>query len=218
MKEIIIGKEGNQPFQFTPIQTRVSRRHARLVLNDNGLMVLEDLDSSNGTFVRNEAGDFMRISQVTVKEDTYICLGPNDASGCKFYVRQLFTPGSYSSDFQQLDDIRERLSEEDEKIDKTSRNIRILVAYVSLATLFGSFVLPDVIHIAGNDIKLQMLCLRIGTIVSIFSSAFYNPMKAKKETANKRKKYYICPNPQCSKRLSEGEIEDRRCMKCGAQG
>lgn len=50
--EVIVGKQGTQKF---PIKNAgVSRQHARIIINDRGQWVLEDLNSTNGTFVRDE--------------------------------------------------------------------------------------------------------------------------------------------------------------------
>ena len=52
MKQFILGTEGNQPFEIK--QKGVSHQHARVTIGDNGVWTLEDLNSTNGTFVRDE--------------------------------------------------------------------------------------------------------------------------------------------------------------------
>ena len=52
MKEFIIGKEGTQKFLIPLTKTRVSRQHARITIDDNGVWTLEDLNSTNGTLDR----------------------------------------------------------------------------------------------------------------------------------------------------------------------
>ena len=52
MKQFILGTEGNQPFKIT--QMGVSHQHARITIGDDGVWTLEDLNSTNGTFVRCE--------------------------------------------------------------------------------------------------------------------------------------------------------------------
>ena len=59
MKQFILGTEGNQPFEIK--QTGVSHQHARVTIDDNGVWTLEDLNSTNGTFVRDENGDMRRV-------------------------------------------------------------------------------------------------------------------------------------------------------------
>ena len=52
MKTIVLGREGTQPFKIK--NEDVSRQHAQITIDDHGEWVLEDLNSSNGTFIRNE--------------------------------------------------------------------------------------------------------------------------------------------------------------------
>ena len=87
MKTILLGKSGDQPFDIE--QQGVSREHARLTIDDDGQWVLNDLDSSNGTYIRNENGDWERISKKKITPSTFICLGPDNANGCKFFARHV---------------------------------------------------------------------------------------------------------------------------------
>ena len=60
MKQILLGTEGNQPFKIT--QQGVSRQHARITIGDDGIWTLEDLNSTNGTFIRNEEGEAQDVA------------------------------------------------------------------------------------------------------------------------------------------------------------
>ena len=61
---IIIGKEGNQPFVIT--SAGVSRKHAQITI-DHETWFIEDLNSTNGTFVQNEDGDYIRIINMQIR-------------------------------------------------------------------------------------------------------------------------------------------------------
>ena len=52
MLEVIIGKEGTQRFAING--SRVSRQHAKITVTDSGQWILEDLNSTNGTYIINE--------------------------------------------------------------------------------------------------------------------------------------------------------------------
>lgn len=87
-KQIIIGKEGNQPFALQ--DPKVSRRHAYLNIDDNGVMTLVDNQSTNGTYIYN-GQSFVRLypnQQYKVTPETFIQLGPET----RFHVRRLI-PG-----------------------------------------------------------------------------------------------------------------------------
>jgi hypothetical protein len=87
MSEILIGREGNQPFVIG--DPDVSRRHAVLTINEaTGQMQLKDNNSENGTFIYNGQA-FVRLyagQPYPVTFDTMIQLGPNT----RFHIRRLF--------------------------------------------------------------------------------------------------------------------------------
>lgn len=72
--ELLIGKEGNQPFQIT--NPYVSRKHAILRTLPDGTYQLEDLGSTGGTYILDEQNRKVRqIIQTTVTPDTRVMLG-----------------------------------------------------------------------------------------------------------------------------------------------
>lgn len=86
-RQIIIGKEGNQPFAIC--DPKVSRRHAFLNVDDNGNMQLVDNQSTNGTFIYSGSG-FVRLyanQPYRVSADSMIQLGPDT----RFHVRRLLS-------------------------------------------------------------------------------------------------------------------------------
>lgn len=67
--EIIVGKKGNQKVAIT--DSRVSRNHCKLTEQADGKFILEDLNSTNGTFVNGNS-----VLKTIVSRDTIIQLGP----------------------------------------------------------------------------------------------------------------------------------------------
>jgi len=207
-KSFIIGREGNQPFTIS--QEGVSREHAKLTIDDNGKWTLEDLNSGNGTFIRNEEGDLEQIGKKTISERTYICLGPDNINGCKFYARQLIAPKDYQREFDLLEEIDNDIEERLDKADDKSKLIRKAIAIISMVGFFGSFIVED------NGIRTMLL--RVSTAATGASSMFYDPNKQKKQLKALREKLFGCPNPACSHNLSSKEVRNRKCAKCGAKG
>jgi hypothetical protein len=208
MKNYLLGKESEQPFEIT--QKGVSREHARLTIDDNGLWTLTDLDSSNGTYIRNKDGDWERIKKKIITPTTYICLGPDNANGCKFYAQHVEQSDDYSKDFDFMEDMANDIESKLDNADQKAKNIRKLIALVSGIALLGSFVVP------GDG--LRMLLLRVGSLVSMISTLFFDPNKDKKQLKTLRDKLFGCPNPACSHTLSTKEVLNRRCSKCKVQG
>ena len=204
--EIILGKEGHQPFEIK--QSGVSRKHATITVDNNGHYVLEDLGSTNGTYVRGEDGELRQVAKVEITPMTFICLGPNNANGCSFYAKRAIDNGSYTEEFEYLYNLDQRFDEEEESNDNNASNMRMVISVASLIALAGSFIATG---------SLQIMLLRLGTIVSLVSSVIYNPNKKKKSLKAKREKFYDCPNPECSHKLTSREIKNMQCSRCKAK-
>lgn len=68
--EIIVGRKGNQPFTIT--DKTVSGKHLKLSTMPDGNIHVEDLCSSNGTFI-----DGLRIKEKVVSRNTIVQMGPS---------------------------------------------------------------------------------------------------------------------------------------------
>lgn len=72
--EVLIGKEGNQPFKIT--DPYVSRKHAILRTLPDGNYQLEDLGSTGGTYILDNNNNKIRqIVKATVTPETKVLLG-----------------------------------------------------------------------------------------------------------------------------------------------
>ena len=106
MKQIILGTEGNQPFKIT--QPGVSRQHARITIGNKKKKKIKKLNSTNGTFIRNEEGEMRRVGTLVINSMTFICLGPNNANGCSFYATHLINPDDFIKEFQYLNQLEDK--------------------------------------------------------------------------------------------------------------
>lgn len=86
--EYLIGKKGNQPFPLT--EASISRQHAILRVDKaTGKMTLRDNNSTNGTWLIGEDGQFKRIKgEVRVTPDTLVRVG----AVCTFKVKEVLEP------------------------------------------------------------------------------------------------------------------------------
>lgn len=212
MKTIILGRNGDQPFEIKN-QPGVSKEHAKLTISDeNGHQVwtLEDLDSANGTTVKDKNGKSIQVSKKIISPDTLICLGPENANGCQFYARHADDANSYSADFDQLEETEAMISSKMDRLDKRAKNIRMAIGVISAVTLLVS--------LTSLDTNLRMMLLRLGTFATMISSFFFDPTKEKKAIKDLGEKLFVCPNPACPNTLSAKDIHNRRCPRCKAQG
>lgn len=208
MKTIILGKEGNQPF---PIKAEgVSRQHARITVNDSDNWTLEDLNSTNGTFIRNEDdGELIRVVKCGITPMTFVCLGPDNAKGCCFYARQVLKEncGNFTKEYEYLNEKEDEFDTQLDKLEETVSKEKKLVFLINILVVIVSLI-PSI----DPEIRLNML--RIVPVVSAGFAAFYDAGGKKKQINARREKFHHCPNPLCSHKLKTSEIRDMKCSKC----
>ncbi len=205
MKEIILGTEGDQPFKIA--SSGVSHRHAKVTIDDDNTWRLEDLNSTNGTFVRGSDGTMQRVANVMFYEMSFIRLVPANVNGCCFYARQLLSPKSYTKEFRYLNDLEDKyeaMEQKEEILQKVTRKVVGIVSFVAFGLSF---------FVSG---KLQIYMLRAGSVMSFLSSILFDFTSRKKRIVKARERLYQCPNPGCSHVLTAKEVRSMQCPKCKA--
>lgn len=208
MQTIILGKEGNQPFEIKA--DGVSRQHARITICDVGDWILEDMNSSNGTYIRNETdGELVRVVKTSVTPMTFICLGPDNAKGCSFYARQVLKEnvGRYNREYEYMIEKENEFDQQIDQLEKTIKNKKILVLIINIAVVLLS-LFPNI----SSEIRMNML--RVVPVISAGFAVFYDANSKKKQIRAMREKFHHCPNPQCSHKLKESEVREMKCGKC----
>lgn len=211
MKTIILGREGSQPFPIKAEADGVSRRHAQITITDNNDWYLEDLDSSNGTFVRNEeTGKLMPLAgKQRISPMTFICLGPDNSRGCCFFAKQAEEYGDFTEEREYLVSKIEGLNGQVEQIERISK-ILTLVKIVLPSALLGL----SLIYCPEQSIIPLLIRTAALSIPSALIHLFYNDRAKKKEIKDKLERFSHCPNPCCSNRQTSKEILNMRCSKC----
>lgn len=206
MEEIIIGRNGDQPFKITA--EGVSARHASLTIRDDGRWELKDLDSTNGTYIRDENYQYVRIAVKVIDEDTVIRLGSDDSiRSIQFIAFQLIKTNQddFSHEFEVL---RKKL---EASIGKKN-SIEKKVTRLSYAPLACSAILM----VGTMKMSFDPLALRFLFILPTALSPLINNYGKKrlKELASEMRNDFVCPNPKCRYPLSEIEIRRGQCSKC----
>lgn len=203
-RQIIIGKNGEQKFPIT--NAGVSRHHARITITDNGWL-LEDLNSTNGTYVRDENGNFERVLSKRIHEDTVIRLGDSSINGYTFWAHHVLeeNPNDYGYEFTRISEFHKNLSEEKRywvrRCQRKIRNTRILV------TLSG----PLLFLTLASIFKINMGYIIVACITGALQQLV--PQKINTDQIdNKIKSMLVCP--RCGRPLSEYEIKSQQCMAC----
>ncbi len=205
-KSIIIGKEGAQKF---PIKNAgVSRHHARISIV-GGKWLLEDLNSTNGTFVRKADGSFLRVATIYINEDSVIRLGDESANGYSFMAHHAFEPDpeNYAYEFNILRNMRNSFKKQREQMANRQR-------YKGLIQILLSMMLIGITFIPGIKNNIQMMILRVGMLVPPLWNFFSSGKNKMQKVYERQQHILICP--RCGRPLSDFEIDKQQCMVCKA--
>lgn len=222
--EIIVGKQGNQKIAIT--DSSVSRKHCKLTEQPDGTYILEDLNSTNGTFVGGKS-----VIRTVVTRDTIIQLGGyysakvDDLVGAKFVQQpqQPFIPQQPKTEpkpqpvpefsiykLQRIWDDYQNVLEEIKNRQKGVNNLRMIAPLFTMASGALSCFMPG----AGVPLLVVGLCL---TAYAFLKSSKDNSDEERKEALEKFQSNYVCPNPKCGKSLSQSPkilLINKTCPYC----
>lgn len=207
---MIIGRNGEQPFKITA--EGVSAHHASLTFMDNGTWILEDLDSTNGTYVRNEDFVFERIVKKVIDKDTVIRLGDETVNGFTFIALQLVKTdqNDYTYEFGKLRSAWKKLIVEREKHEKFTTIIGFAPIALSIVC-FGLTFLPMFDN--ADPVKTRAFM----TLPSFASPIIgYWGKKRAKQFSLRMANTMVCP--KCGRILNEQEVRKAQCLACKAHG
>lgn len=220
-KQIIIGKEGNQPFALR--DPKVSRRHAVLMIDDNGQLQLQDKQSTNGTFIYN-GQQFVRIQPLKyyrVSPDTMVQLGPDT----RFHVRRLLGgKEGVPADKVDITGLRYLAAEyEETKIALQAKNAGVnSLRSLTLVCSMAASIIGPILGEALDNVKLGTICgLGVAGILILVLLMIVNSRSKKIliEQNNNEKKYslgYCCPKCHVSfkGKMYENILAEGACPKC----
>lgn len=196
--DIIIGKQGNQPFKLT--ESSISRQHALFHLDEaTGKMSLRDSNSTNGTWILAKDGKFKRlVGEASVGLNTLVRLG----AAFTFRIKDLLPVVNNNDpvDISKLKLVYENYNQNRMSLEAKTSNIMMWrMASLSLGGIFAvmiSLILPK--EVAGNE-AISAIIKISGSILAIGISWFIVDIKSKgliqKKDQNERyfKKNYCCP-------------------------
>ena len=204
--EILIGKQGNQPFVLS--ESSISRKHAIFRLDETtGNMTLQDHNSANGTYILAPNNTFKRISgAVVVNPHTIVRLGAKYT----FRIKELLNTGvvinntkpdnSQPVDISNLREIYDLYNKNKLEIEAQQSSIMMWrMASMSLGgvvTLGMMSMLPE--DFAG-DPRIGTLIKGLGTVIAIIIAwqivriKNKNLLRRKEHNDRFYKKKYCCP-------------------------
>lgn len=236
MRQIIIGKEGNQPFQIG--DPKVSRRHAILNIDDvSKQMQLIDNNSTNGTYIYNGNG-FVRLyanQPYSVNFDTMIQLGTET----RFHIRRLFQqaasvqpkpkekPKPKKVDIKGLKRVSDHYNNEKMRLESKMSGVNGLrggTIIISFLSGTGGKLLAS--KLFSEDAELFSWILPVGLAAVLFFILWYSINQHLSKIIRQRTKNehdyavrYCCPECHTSfkGKVYENILAEGRCPKCKAE-
>lgn len=207
----LIGREveGNHNVNVPADRSRVSRVHAKLLWQNGEKVVLEDLDTPNGTYVNGR-----RIRKKVIQEGDEVWLGePEKNSSFRLQLKPVFESCrkvelQQRTDFsEEFEDIKQAYLEYQTEVIKLKKKATQSSQMPKLLASSVPVVIGVVIWLISKDMTLRTLSVSIGTVLSGVVGFF---------TLGKSSS----TNEKMTEEITELQIRFQpryRCPKCGRQ-
>lgn len=230
--EVIVGRKGSQPFIIT--DRSVSSKHVKLTLLENGKVLAEDLNSTNGTFVNG-----IRIVKKVIDMDTVIQLGKEYTfKVCDAILEPCSRKPSINNSYIQQTSKQENAQEYDpEIIRKFAQLEEVWTMYqkekitlqkgaasknflrmLPMALLGGTgYLISCIPELSDMRIPITLIGLGIGGIITFIAYRSSTSLPEKMEELNQKFQIdYVCP--KCKQFLGfipfEGLKNRGHCLTC----
>lgn len=212
-EELIIGRNPASPLKVPEDRVAVSGKHVKITVSDNGDWRLEDLQSSNGTFIRNDNFEFERVYSCRIKESDIIRLGNDGANSFVFTARRALHPDdNYLYEFKHLQHLLKQSREEEARKEKRANIAGWIISGGAFAVWGLSELVGWILHLDPDPNKRMIIMMGLPPVLKILLGNF---AKGTREVKKTREKFMLCP--KCGKRISEFDIEQGQCPKCKAK-
>lgn len=217
-KEFTIGRVADSPITIPADKVGVSGIHAKIIIHDDGHWEIEDLDSNNGTYVKDQNGNFQRVFKKIIDESTVIRLGQEGHDSFVFMAhRVIANDNSYAYEFKQLKKILKRqIAEEEALEDKNVRNMKIVKAASPLAMaicIVAQYGIPGL----RDDVNLNLWISRGAMALAPVAIGMFFGIDAHSVKALKQKRLKTLTCPKCGYPVSEFDIQNMQCSRCKAK-
>ena len=229
--KVRIGRAGDNDVVIN--QPVVSGHHAEVTMTGPGVFSIEDLGSTNGTFVN---GNRIRSAQISLQDK--VLLGNIEISVAKLFglqppapvnqggnqqVAGAKNPLDFRAEFGQLRFVFQRYIDYRQQINK-KYNMKMVMIRIVISVALGllSFLVISMADESNSMLRYIISPVVMGLTMGVSMMAGNNPKKEQELKALKIElfKNYVCPNPKCRMQLGEKEWElwalGHTCPKCNA--
>lgn len=218
VEEYIIGRNSESVVKVPAEKVGVSSRHIKITIFENGTWEIEDLNSANGTFLKDNKGNFQRVYKKIISENSVIRLGQEGHDSFVFTAHRVVTSDtSFVYEFKQLRKQLKAMLEEEGLLErKNQRNMKIVKAASPIALVLcviAQYGIPGLRERADINLWISRIAMGVAPfVIGIFFGVDTQAVKALKQ---KRVKLLTCP--QCGYPLSEFDIQNMQCTRCKAK-
>lgn len=207
-QEYLLGRSHSETVKIPSTKVSVSGTHAKITVSDDGTWELEDLNSPNGVFIRDENGDFQKVFKKQINESSIIRLGKGGADSFVFTAhRILCSDDSYSYEFHQL---RKQLKKQ---LEEEAQQEKKVFLHGWIAKLSG-IISIGLTYVISKDMDPLVRCSITGAMPAVLGRAFIGDGSVTKSLKKQRAKLLRCP--KCGHPISDFDIENRQCSRCKA--
>jgi pSer/pThr/pTyr-binding forkhead associated (FHA) protein len=238
-KRVTVGRAADNNFIIE--QLAISGHHAVITMHDSENFSIEDLGSTNGTYVN---GNKVKSARITVHDKVKLgnveisllkvfgletdpnksaiknIVNPNLA-GINPTVKQKI-PNDFREEFAKLRELHNQYTAKRQAIAK-KYNMKMIQVRILISVLLGlaSFGIMTALN-EKSPLRYVISPLVMGVTMGVSMMAGNNPKKEEELKALKIELYknYVCPNPKCKMQLGEKEWElwalNHTCPKCNA--
>ena len=217
-QEYIIGRSPSSPIPIPSNKTFVSGNHVKITIGDDGRWEIEDLDSPNGTYVKDINGDFKRVNKKLIDENSVIRLGQEGHGSFQFMAHRVLADSpSFEYEFNHLKKLlQQQIVEEQALESKNARNMKIVKAASPIALIFcvaAQYTIPGLKDDSNANLWISRVAMAVAPwAIGIF---FGIDMSGARELKKKRQKLLTCPS--CGFPLSDYDIHNMQCSRCKAK-
>lgn len=211
-QEFIIGRSSASSIKVPADKEAVSGNHVKITISDNGDWYLEDLNTPNGTYIKDENGDFQRVFNLNIRESDVIRLGNGGVNSFIFTAHRVIEKeNSYEYEFRQL---KKRLARQREEEAEKEKRIE-LNGWISKCSGLVVILICGALGYFGNiNIDPNVRYVLIACAPVVVGLIFNGDSKKFKALKKRRERILVCPNPKCGKPLTEFDIEQGQCSRC----
>lgn len=224
----VIGAPNSVPGSVSRCQPKEGKAHCSIDIDNEGRLRITNLKPQNVTCV-----DGNEVLKKFITEESIVTIGRDQypleikaiLDAAANMVARVEKPAPKTFSIAHLKKVQEDYNDKNDAIEKEQRMAMLFfrgpMAFSALGGIVTFFAKKNENDILGNILMVITLLGSIITLYGTYKYFFDPPAKNKKEILNEYKKNYVCPNPDCGRKLTNFDYEEllkmKKCPFCGSK-